>query len=77
MLPDPRVMDYGAAKEALTDFCMALSKEVSPRGVGVNTVRPGPVATQLWLGAGASRPPSPSPPVAAQKTWRTGRQLRR
>jgi NAD(P)-dependent dehydrogenase (short-subunit alcohol dehydrogenase family) len=51
-LPDPLVIDYSAAKGALTNFCKALSKEVGPRGVRVNTVSPGPVATDLWLGAG-------------------------
>jgi NAD(P)-dependent dehydrogenase (short-subunit alcohol dehydrogenase family) len=50
VLPDPTVIDYGAAKAALTNFSKALSKEVSPRGVRVNTVSPGPVATPLWLG---------------------------
>jgi NAD(P)-dependent dehydrogenase (short-subunit alcohol dehydrogenase family) len=49
-LPDPLVMDYGAAKAALLNFSKALSKEVGPRGVRVNTVSPGPVATDLWLG---------------------------
>jgi NAD(P)-dependent dehydrogenase (short-subunit alcohol dehydrogenase family) len=49
-LPDPLVIDYGAAKAALTNFCKALSKEVGPRGIRVNTVSPGPVATDLWLG---------------------------
>ncbi|MEU4119173.1 oxidoreductase [Kitasatospora sp. NPDC028055] len=49
-LPDPAVIDYGAAKAALTNFCKALSKEVGPLGVRVNTVSPGPVATGLWLG---------------------------
>lgn len=51
-LPDPLVIDYGASKAALANFCKALSKEVGPRGVRVNTVSPGPVATDLWLGAG-------------------------
>jgi NAD(P)-dependent dehydrogenase (short-subunit alcohol dehydrogenase family) len=49
-LPDPLVIDYSAAKGALANFSKALSKEVGPRGVRVNTVSPGPVATDLWLG---------------------------
>jgi NAD(P)-dependent dehydrogenase (short-subunit alcohol dehydrogenase family) len=49
-LPDPAVIDYCAAKAALGNFCKALSKEVGPRGVRVNTVSPGPVETDLWLG---------------------------
>ncbi|GAB3046607.1 SDR family oxidoreductase [Intrasporangium mesophilum] len=49
-LPDPAVVDYGAAKAALSNFCKALSKEVGPKGIRVNTVSPGPVATDLWLG---------------------------
>ena len=49
-LPDPLVIDYGAAKAALWNFCKALSKEVGPHGIRVNTVSPGPVATDLWLG---------------------------
>ncbi|MFD7877962.1 SDR family NAD(P)-dependent oxidoreductase [Streptomyces sp. NPDC059766] len=51
-LPDPLVIDYGAAKAALTNFCKALSKEVGPHGVRVNTIGPGPVETALWQGAG-------------------------
>ena len=49
-LPDPTVIDYSAAKAALSNFCKSLSKEVGPHGVRVNTVSPGPVATDLWLG---------------------------
>jgi len=49
-LPDPLVIDYCAAKAALSNFFKALSKEVGPRGVRVNTVSPGPVSTALWLG---------------------------
>lgn len=51
-LPDPAVMDYGAAKAALANFAKALSKEVGPHGIRVNSVSPGPVATDLWLGTG-------------------------
>jgi NAD(P)-dependent dehydrogenase (short-subunit alcohol dehydrogenase family) len=51
-LADPAVIDYGAAKAALANFCKALAKEVGGRGVRVNTVSPGPVATALWLGRG-------------------------
>jgi NAD(P)-dependent dehydrogenase (short-subunit alcohol dehydrogenase family) len=49
-LPDPGVIDYSAAKAALTNFCKALSKEVGPHGIRVNTISPGPVSTALWLG---------------------------
>jgi NAD(P)-dependent dehydrogenase (short-subunit alcohol dehydrogenase family) len=49
-LPDPLVVDYSAAKAALTNFSKSLSKDVGPRGIRVNTISPGPVATALWLG---------------------------
>ena len=51
-LADPAVIDYGAAKAALANFCKALAREVGGRGVRVNTVSPGPVETALWLGEG-------------------------
>ena len=46
------MIDYSAAKSALSNFCKSLSKEVGGQGVRVNTVSPGPVATALWLGTG-------------------------
>src|ERR1700722_10010020 len=49
-LPDPAVLDYSAAKAALASFSKSLSKEVGPQGIRVNTISPGPVATDLWLG---------------------------
>ncbi|MDQ6944962.1 MAG: SDR family oxidoreductase [Actinomycetota bacterium] len=49
-LPDPLVIDYSVAKAALASFCKSLSKEVGPHGIRCNTVSPGPVATDLWLG---------------------------
>jgi NAD(P)-dependent dehydrogenase (short-subunit alcohol dehydrogenase family) len=52
VLPDPLVVDYGAAKDALANFSKALSKEVGKHGIRVNTISPGPVSTALWLGDG-------------------------
>ncbi len=49
-LPDPGVLDYSAAKAALASFSKSLSKQVGPNGIRVNTISPGPVATDLWLG---------------------------
>jgi len=51
-LPDPGVVDYCAAKAALTNFCKSLSKEVAGQNIRVNTVSPGPVTTALWLAEG-------------------------
>ena len=51
-LPEPAVLDYSAAKAGLAAFCKALSKETGPHGIRVNSISPGPVATDLWLGAG-------------------------
>lgn len=50
-LADPSVIDYSASKAALRSFCKSLSKELGPAGIRVNTVSPGPVSTDLWLGA--------------------------
>jgi NAD(P)-dependent dehydrogenase (short-subunit alcohol dehydrogenase family) len=51
-LPDPLVIDYGAAKAALLSFGKVLSKEVGRSGNRVNSVASGPVSTALWLGGG-------------------------
>lgn len=48
-LPDPTVLDYSAAKGALSNVCKSLSKELGPN-VRINTISPGPVQTDLWLG---------------------------
>jgi NAD(P)-dependent dehydrogenase (short-subunit alcohol dehydrogenase family) len=48
--PDGFVIDYGAAKAALLNVAKALSQELGPRGIRINSISPGPVATDLWLG---------------------------
>ncbi|MFC5202447.1 SDR family NAD(P)-dependent oxidoreductase [Streptomyces kaempferi] len=51
-LPFPMVVDYSAAKAALTNLNKALSEEFAPRGVRVNAVSPGPVRTPFWTAPG-------------------------
>jgi NAD(P)-dependent dehydrogenase (short-subunit alcohol dehydrogenase family) len=48
--PDGGTVDYGAAKAALTNLTKSLSQEFGPKGIRINDVSPGPVATELWLG---------------------------
>jgi NAD(P)-dependent dehydrogenase (short-subunit alcohol dehydrogenase family) len=48
--PDTVVADYGAAKAALVNLTKALSQEFAPQGIRINSVSPGPVATDFWLG---------------------------
>jgi NAD(P)-dependent dehydrogenase (short-subunit alcohol dehydrogenase family) len=48
--PDGGVTDYGAAKAALLNFSKALAAELGPQGIRINSVSPGPVETDLWLG---------------------------
>jgi NAD(P)-dependent dehydrogenase (short-subunit alcohol dehydrogenase family) len=47
-MPHAGPMPYTTAKAALTAFGKALTEEVSPLGVRVNTISPGPVRTSLW-----------------------------
>jgi NAD(P)-dependent dehydrogenase (short-subunit alcohol dehydrogenase family) len=51
-LPFPMVVDYSAAKAALTNLTKTLSEEFAPRGVRVNAVSPGPVRTPFWTDPG-------------------------
>jgi NAD(P)-dependent dehydrogenase (short-subunit alcohol dehydrogenase family) len=86
-LPDPGIIDYCAGKAALTNFSKALSKEVGPKGIRMNTVSPGPVETVLWLGpegvaatvaraSGVDRETAKNQVVASQGGFATGRFTR-
>ncbi|MCP2030213.1 NAD(P)-dependent dehydrogenase (short-subunit alcohol dehydrogenase family) [Okibacterium sp. HSC-33S16] len=50
-LPDPGVVDYSATKAAVWNLSKALSKEYGPSHIRFNSISPGPVSTDLWLGA--------------------------
>jgi NAD(P)-dependent dehydrogenase (short-subunit alcohol dehydrogenase family) len=48
--PDAGTIDYGAAKAAVVNLSKSLAQEFGSKGIHVNCVSPGPVATDLWLG---------------------------
>jgi NAD(P)-dependent dehydrogenase (short-subunit alcohol dehydrogenase family) len=48
--PDTKVIDYGAAKAALVNVSKGLAQEFASQGIRINSVSPGPVSTDLWLG---------------------------
>jgi NAD(P)-dependent dehydrogenase (short-subunit alcohol dehydrogenase family) len=50
--PTPNAYDYCAAKAAVANFAKALSKDLAPKNIRVNSVSPGPVSTERWMGQG-------------------------
>jgi NAD(P)-dependent dehydrogenase (short-subunit alcohol dehydrogenase family) len=50
--PTPNAYDYCAAKAAVANFAKALSKDLAPKNIRVNSVSPGPVSTERWMERG-------------------------
>jgi NAD(P)-dependent dehydrogenase (short-subunit alcohol dehydrogenase family) len=50
--PGPNTYDYCAAKAAVANFAKALSKDLAPSNIRVNSVSPGPVSTEKWTDRG-------------------------
>jgi NAD(P)-dependent dehydrogenase (short-subunit alcohol dehydrogenase family) len=45
--PNPQILDYASTKGAIRTFTQGLAQELTPRGIRVNAVAPGPIWTPL------------------------------
>lgn len=52
--PSPGLLDYAATKGAITNFTKGLAQQLTPKGIRVNGVAPGPIWTPLQPSYGQS-----------------------
>lgn len=52
--PSPGLLDYAATKGAITTFTRGLAQQLTPKGIRVNAVAPGPIWTPLQPSYGQS-----------------------
>lgn len=52
--PSPGLLDYAATKAAILNFTRGLAQQLTPQGVRVNAVAPGPIWTPLQPSYGQS-----------------------
>lgn len=53
--PSPGLLDYASTKGAITTFTRGLAQELTPKGIRVNAVAPGPIWTPLQPSYGQSQ----------------------
>lgn len=53
--PSPGLLDYAATKGAITNFTKGLAGQLTPKGIRVNAVAPGPIWTPLQPSHGQSQ----------------------
>lgn len=53
--PSPGLLDYAATKAAITNFTRGLAQQLTPKGIRVNGVAPGPIWTPLQPSYGQSQ----------------------
>ena len=52
--PSPGLLHYAATKGAITNFTRGLAQQLTPKGIRVNAVAPGPIWTPLQPSYGQS-----------------------
>ena len=58
--PSPGLLDYAATKGAITNFTKGLAQQLTPKGIRVNGVAPGPIWTPLQPSYGQSQDKLPN-----------------
>lgn len=71
-LATPPMIAYAASKAALEAITVTLAKELGPRGITVNAVRPGTVRTDAWRALGGGSPEAESAVAARAALGRIG-----
>ena len=54
-MPSPGLIDYAATKGAILNLTRGLSQQLTPKGIRVNAVAPGPIWTPLQPSHGQSQ----------------------